>query len=120
IKVGVRGLFSGTITRWRDQLQLTHPDYLLLPDTVSGTNAQTDELGAADRDRKSTRLNSSHVSISYAVVCLKKKQQLEMVSTDNDPQSDKKNQDFIFQIPHHAVIYFEKEIDTIKLEEAYA
>src|SRR5438067_5154807 len=25
------------------------------------------------RDRKSTRLNSSHVSISYAVVCLKKK-----------------------------------------------
>src|SRR5438067_1280058 len=26
-----------------------------------------------DRDRKSTRLNSSHVSISYAVFCLKKK-----------------------------------------------
>src|SRR5438067_3391836 len=25
------------------------------------------------RDRKSTRLNSSHVSISYAVFCLKKK-----------------------------------------------
>src|SRR6266480_1785627 len=28
---------------------------------------------AADRDRKSTRLNSSHMSISYAVFCLKKK-----------------------------------------------
>src|SRR5690606_21505703 len=28
---------------------------------------------AADRDRKSTRLNSSHVKISYAVFCLKKK-----------------------------------------------
>src|SRR5690348_18107664 len=27
----------------------------------------------ADRDRKSTRLNSSHPSISYAVFCLKKK-----------------------------------------------
>src|SRR6266699_5894384 len=27
----------------------------------------------ADRDRKSTRLNSSHVRISYAVFCLKKK-----------------------------------------------
>src|SRR5207249_8780271 len=27
---------------------------------------------ADDRDRKSTRLNSSHVSISYAVFCLKK------------------------------------------------
>src|SRR5699024_11790507 len=29
--------------------------------------------GAAVQDRKSTRLNSSHVSISYAVFCLKKK-----------------------------------------------
>src|SRR5690606_41929188 len=27
----------------------------------------------ADEDRKSTRLNSSHVKISYAVFCLKKK-----------------------------------------------
>src|SRR5699024_12056397 len=32
-------------------------------------NAQSSK----DRDRKSTRLNSSHVSISYAVFCLKKK-----------------------------------------------
>src|SRR5699024_12196775 len=29
----------------------------------------------AGQDRKSTRLNSSHVSISYAVFCLKKKNQ---------------------------------------------
>src|SRR5438874_4776040 len=29
--------------------------------------------GAYERDRKSTRLNSSHVEISYAVFCLKKK-----------------------------------------------
>src|SRR5207249_8154369 len=29
--------------------------------------------GVASLDRKSTRLNSSHVSISYAVFCLKKK-----------------------------------------------
>src|SRR5699024_11968454 len=30
---------------------------------------------APEEDRKSTRLNSSHVSISYAVFCLKKKKQ---------------------------------------------
>src|SRR5699024_12650610 len=30
-------------------------------------------LSRSSSDRKSTRLNSSHVSISYAVVCLKKK-----------------------------------------------
>src|SRR5690242_21489613 len=29
--------------------------------------------GAVEPDRKSTRLNSSHMSISYAVFCLKKK-----------------------------------------------
>src|SRR5207302_8483432 len=32
---------------------------------------------APDRDRKSTRLNSSHVKISYAVFCLKKKNNIE-------------------------------------------
>src|SRR5699024_11279313 len=30
------------------------------------------------RDRKSTRLNSSHVSISYAVFCLKKKKKRQI------------------------------------------
>src|SRR5690606_29229809 len=30
-------------------------------------------LNTSDEDRKSTRLNSSHVKISYAVFCLKKK-----------------------------------------------
>src|SRR5437660_7290392 len=32
-----------------------------------------DHLNPVARDRKSTRLNSSHVAISYAVFCLKKK-----------------------------------------------
>src|SRR5690606_39338018 len=34
-------------------------------------------LHPTDRDRKSTRLNSSHVKISYAVFCLKKKKKKE-------------------------------------------
>src|SRR3712207_8795477 len=33
----------------------------------------SDELFQVQRDRKSTRLNSSHANISYAVFCLKKK-----------------------------------------------
>src|SRR5256885_8470308 len=33
----------------------------------------TEERAAMRRDRKSTRLNSSHLVISYAVFCLKKK-----------------------------------------------
>src|SRR2546427_8776153 len=35
------------------------------------------QLYGADRDRKSTRLNSSHSQISYAVFCLKKKKKSE-------------------------------------------
>src|SRR5690606_41459193 len=35
------------------------------------------ESGHRGRDRKSTRLNSSHVKISYAVFCLKKKTETE-------------------------------------------
>src|SRR5207253_8331162 len=41
---------------------------------VTITNeSDTPVLLQADLDRKSTRLNSSHVAISYAVFCLKKK-----------------------------------------------
>src|SRR3712207_7603086 len=39
---------------------------------LSGLEAGALEGGGA-RDRKSTRLNSSHANISYAVFCLKKK-----------------------------------------------
>src|SRR5437868_904387 len=48
---------------------------LMVRDEVVGVlDIQSDELDAFDsEDRKSTRLNSSHVSISYAVFCLKKK-----------------------------------------------
>src|SRR3712207_8448897 len=36
--------------------------------------------GECGRDRKSTRLNSSHANISYAVFCLKKKKQCDIYS----------------------------------------
>src|SRR5690625_6340570 len=39
----------------------------------SGKINQIAESWLSKRDRKSTRLNSSHVAISYAVFCLKKK-----------------------------------------------
>src|SRR2546427_860379 len=37
---------------------------------------------ASDRDRKSTRLNSSHSQISYAVFCLKKKNKKDREKTE--------------------------------------
>src|SRR5438034_4774766 len=40
-----------------------------------GRQLVEDELAPPSLDRKSTRLNSSHTVISYAVFCLKKKKQ---------------------------------------------
>src|SRR2546430_6775803 len=42
---------------------------------------------ATARDRKSTRLNSSHSQISYAVFCLKKKK------TETEPPARRRQQD---------------------------
>src|SRR3712207_7035107 len=44
------------------------------PLPVAPANAGAKEL----RDRKSTRLNSSHANISYAVFCLKKKKKTRL------------------------------------------
>src|SRR5207249_10083894 len=41
----------------------------------------------AGADRKSTRLNSSHVSISYAVFCLKKKKKKNKYNIRNNKQT---------------------------------
>src|SRR5260221_3744550 len=46
---------------------LDHPAYPIDADTVLPA------LARVEQDRKSTRLNSSHTVISYAVFCLKKK-----------------------------------------------
>src|SRR5699024_12788223 len=47
------------------------PIWLIIVITITGLVACAGDQ-SGDRDRKSTRLNSSHVSISYAVFCLKK------------------------------------------------
>src|SRR2546426_3582237 len=41
------------------------------------------------RDRKSTRLNSSHLVISYAVFCLKKKKKSQNISTHSVRNKDR-------------------------------
>src|SRR3712207_8522906 len=52
-----------------------HATFLVLVEDVAAMCAQAEQLGGKvlNPDRKSTRLNSSHANISYAVFCLKKK-----------------------------------------------
>src|SRR5207302_11055815 len=44
-----------------------------------GAGRTSSRVTARGRDRKSTRLNSSHVKISYAVFCLKKKKKKKKI-----------------------------------------
>src|SRR3712207_8699091 len=56
------------------------PEHRLLraPGAGRERHPSTQVLAAiADADRKSTRLNSSHANISYAVFCLKKKKYIK-------------------------------------------
>src|SRR3989449_7015443 len=46
---------------------------------LSGDIAPTRQAAVHEQDRKSTRLNSSHGYISYAVFCLKKKKQQDRI-----------------------------------------
>src|SRR5437773_7346927 len=65
-------------------MEFEHAFHMSLPsdsgfnhfDTVAqimGRSGPWEERAATLTDRKSTRLNSSHITISYAVFCLKKK-----------------------------------------------
>src|SRR5258708_39655518 len=65
-----------------DALPISHVDWLPISDgrrsTIVSLFSPLPNAAAIDaRDRKSTRLNSSHQIISYAVFCLKKKKKCE-------------------------------------------
>src|SRR5688572_31111827 len=72
---------------WSWQHSRAHP---LRPSTRSGTRLFQRAVTAINlmcrprSDRKSTRLNSSHSQISYAVFCLKKKKNDERVTRNTE------------------------------------
>src|SRR5699024_11772810 len=57
--------------QWREALSV--PTDAVFFESPSNPMQELVDVRAVCEDRKSTRLNSSHVSISYAVFCLKKK-----------------------------------------------
>src|SRR5690606_4156520 len=68
-KVKYRGLQVGQV----DDIEYTGDDAKL---TLAINRDQMRFIPSNAQDRKSTRLNSSHVKISYAVFCLKKKNKI--------------------------------------------
>src|SRR3712207_8997402 len=75
------------------------------PDAVRGARALDRAVGpaAADAlagDRKSTRLNSSHANISYAVFCLKKTMLMHSSSSRHHPPGSLPALAFSHSSPH--------------------
>src|SRR2546430_7701674 len=68
-------VFGSYIERWRGD-SFSGATF----DDGSEPSLQYAGCAAAGRDRKSTRLNSSHSQISYAVFCLKKKNEFELTT----------------------------------------
>src|SRR3989440_6238378 len=67
-----------------------HPkQFRIVVEGVNVVKKHKRATGAPGRDRKSTRLNSSHDQISYAVFCLKKKKkrEIDIISRQNDQRS---------------------------------
>src|SRR5437879_9063876 len=53
-----------------------------------------------ERDRKSTRLNSSHRCISYAVFCLKKKKRRDRLDTEASEQKQENETQSLYYPEH--------------------
>src|SRR5437868_11631049 len=68
----VAGVVDGGLGPQRLAFLVVLLDFRVLVVDVQRRDHALGEDPGAEPDRKSTRLNSSHVSISYAVFCLKK------------------------------------------------
>src|SRR5690625_5729901 len=62
--------------------------FIQFPIDLHPAPRRASSIPRVSRDRKSTRLNSSHVAISYAVFCLKKKRYTYSASSYAETQSE--------------------------------
>src|SRR2546422_7734673 len=78
-----RSRYSGPMPRLRPYVEKDWPRFLQLDleTAIDALGESSEDERRKLRDRKSTRLNSSHGYISYAVFCLKKKKKKEKTQT---------------------------------------
>src|SRR5256885_8318106 len=67
------------------------------PLAVGPNGASSAAAGAEKRDRKSTRLNSSHLVISYAVFCLKKKKKTTVATYITTPLTQARSNRIVYR-----------------------
>src|SRR5688572_25691947 len=86
LAVECRGSKFRALLNDREVIPWTEPNLIPFPD---GTSKGVFPTGKIALDRKSTRLNSSHSQISYAVFCLKKKNVPGIIDCRPSGQSDR-------------------------------
>ena len=80
-------LIMGAVARWHYKM-----NYFMLMGLIAGSNTDPPALAYSNQtDRKSTRLNSSHDQISYAVFCLKKKKKKRTMKTTVNHKKNETN-----------------------------
>src|SRR5256886_7364304 len=77
---GLARLAKAGFRRHRECIECERPSLLAAPSSVQRLQVRARSLDGVT-DRKSTRLNSSHSQISYAVFCLKKKKKTNTIIT---------------------------------------
>src|SRR2546430_8767482 len=80
--------------------------------------------GDCPRDRKSTRLNSSHSQISYAVFCLKKKKNLTTLLSTFISHVQKQDRTAIYRICHpyiatQRLVFYFRLTDGLSIRSSY-
>src|SRR2546430_5202416 len=78
---------SGDQPHWRTDDRMANAECF----RQSRSHGRSSRVRASHGDRKSTRLNSSHSQISYAVFCLKKKKKKSPNATYQSPQNTRPN-----------------------------
>src|SRR5438309_7236692 len=77
-------LFRSEIGRRRREVLTSPRKTSRVPRWMRHQSVRRPSTGSSVTDRKSTRLNSSHSSISYAVFCLKKKKEHKEQNSKHD------------------------------------
>src|SRR3712207_8944803 len=72
-------VFAGQAAAQDDEIRIVIVSHGQASDPFWSVVQNGASQAAEDIDRKSTRLNSSHANISYAVFCLKKKKHMESI-----------------------------------------
>src|SRR5438034_8702501 len=80
-------LFRSTLEKRYAQLVAADPALESRPTFLFFKGAASGLFAEGAEDRKSTRLNSSHTVISYAVFCLKKKKKKNNNKNEDETQS---------------------------------